>query len=170
MRLLLYMKKKVHIDEHSPTAQTDLSKLNQLLSSSSHAPPIFILIFMTGCGPCEATIPEWKKIKEPSDESMIVAVNMVHLDKLPNLKFNPDGFPTILYIHNGKIEQYDGNDRTVDSFMKWIQGKGKGIGKGREIGKKSLKGGRRGRGSRRRTGKHMKRKRTAKRGKRVRRR
>jgi hypothetical protein len=134
------MKKKVHIDEHSPTAQTDLSKLNQLLASSSHAPPIFILIFMTGCGPCEATIPEWKKIKEPSDESVIVAVNMVHLDKLPNLKFNPDGFPTILYIHNGKIEQYEGNDRTVDSFMKWIQGKESEIGRGRGM-KKSLKGG-----------------------------
>ena len=138
------MKKKVHIDEHSPTAQADLTELNKLLSSSQ-APAIFILIFMTGCGPCEATIPEWKKIKEPSDDSVIVAVNMVHLDKLPNLKFNPDGFPTILYIHHGKIEQYEGNDRTVDSFMKWIQDKG-GIRKSKGmdgIGKKSLKGGKR---------------------------
>jgi thiol-disulfide isomerase/thioredoxin len=97
---------------------------------------VFILVFMHGCGPCNATRPEWDKIKKVLDKKYsnnnnIVVVD-VNKDYLPDLKYigDVDGFPTIKYISDKgkKVESYESSsisnkDRTVRSFIEWIESK-----------------------------------------------
>ena len=77
---------------------------------------IFVLIYMEGCGPCNATRPEWKKIenvldnKYKNNSNLVVAdVDQELLSKIPSLKKQPSGFPTMLYITNkgNTIEDYE---------------------------------------------------------------
>jgi thiol-disulfide isomerase/thioredoxin len=110
----------------------DVAKLKAVLQK-----PIAILVYMEGCGPCNATRPEWAKIKPESiknKELVVVDLNKDVLD--PDLeKFigQIDGFPTIKLIQNGKRSDYSGN-RTEADFIKWIN-KTNGGGGGRRGGK-----------------------------------
>lgn len=97
---------------------------------------IFMLIYMNGCGPCNATKPEWAKLenvlKKYADDESVAIVDM-DKDILPKLELKdfkePVGFPTIVKIHNKKQKSYEDSphlsdeekDRTVDSFVKWIE-------------------------------------------------
>ena len=94
----------------------------------------FILIFMEGCGPCNATRPEWSKIKNvlsPNllnrNDIVIAAVDHTLAEKLTNLTTKPSSFPTMKFITNGGkfSENYEDSniknkERTIDSFMEWI--------------------------------------------------
>jgi thiol-disulfide isomerase/thioredoxin len=96
---------------------------------------IFVLIYMEGCGPCNETRPEWKKIehilenKYKNNSNIVIAdVDQELLSKIPSLKKQPSGFPTMLYICNkgNTIEDYEESnlkikDRTIDSFIEWIE-------------------------------------------------
>ena len=98
---------------------------------------IFVLIYMEGCGPCNATRPEWKKIENVLDNKyknnsniVIADIDQELLSKIPSLKKQPSGFPTMLYINNkgNTIEDYEESnlklkDRTIDSFVEWIETK-----------------------------------------------
>lgn len=95
----------------------------------------FILFYMKDCGPCNATRPEWKKIKNVLHKDFlnrkdIIIVSIDHLlaENLNNISSKPSGFPTMRFITNsGKdVENYEdseiGNkDRTIDSFIEWIK-------------------------------------------------
>lgn len=104
---------------------------------------IFVLVYMEGCGPCNATRPEWAKIKkeykgkgndDEDDDNIVIAD--VSQDCLKDIKsITPDiaGFPTMLFISNGGkvLENYEESsirdkDRSVDSFIEWLETKGKG--------------------------------------------
>jgi thiol-disulfide isomerase/thioredoxin len=128
----------------------DKSPIEVLNDSIKNGKHVFILIFMVGCGPCEATIPEWKKIQnvlenQKSKKHNLSNVVIVDMDKdvFEKLKNNDkeqrlfksvyvlnssiSGFPTIKYItKNGKItDDYEEahiklKDRTIDSFIEWI--------------------------------------------------
>jgi hypothetical protein len=98
---------------------------------------VFLLIFMEGCGPCNATRPEWSKIKNvlssnflKNNNISVAAIDHELADKLTNLKIKPTGFPTMRFITNGGIisENYEDSniqnkDRTIDSFVEWIHSK-----------------------------------------------
>ena len=47
----------LHID---PTSKKYTKKFNKYLKQGT---PIFVLFYLEGCGPCNATRPEWKKLK-----------------------------------------------------------------------------------------------------------
>jgi thiol-disulfide isomerase/thioredoxin len=97
---------------------------------------VFILVYMEGCGPCNATRPEWEKIGQAlreqyskNDNLTIIDVNQYYLPKIKHIG-NIDGFPTMKYIGNyGKIEEsYENSpikkkDRSVSSFINWIESK-----------------------------------------------
>jgi hypothetical protein len=97
----------------------------------------FLLIFMEGCGPCNATRPEWTKIKNvlsphflKRKDIVIAAVDHQLAEKLNNLKTKPTGFPTMRFITDGgnTSENYEDSDiikkdRTIDSFIEWIHSK-----------------------------------------------
>jgi thiol-disulfide isomerase/thioredoxin len=97
---------------------------------------VFILVFMEGCGPCNAVRPEWAKLESAlkqqyhnNDKLVVIDVNK---DLLPHIKSigSIDGFPTIKYISNrgNTIENYEDSnitkkDRSIDSFINWIESK-----------------------------------------------
>lgn len=109
---------------------------------------LFLLYFMDGCGACQETYPEWKKLKEAlkneknninTKDIMVASLNQVLADRFTIGK-SPSAFPTIRFItHKGKtIDHYedppytkDGHtpawtpDRGIDSFVDWIQYKSK---------------------------------------------
>jgi len=114
-----------------------ISLINNKMKKSDYK--TFVLIYMEGCGPCNATRPEWKKLKNilnsdilERNNVMIVAVNKDIVDNMNHVD-PPSSFPTMRYITNsGKlVENYeDCNDvkeknRTVDSFIEWIKAKTK---------------------------------------------
>ena len=101
---------------------------------------IFVIFYLEGCGPCNATRPEWKKIENvlknkynKNDNIVIADVDQELLKEIKYLTSQPKGFPTIRYITNkGKTsEDYedcpdlndDEKDRKIDSFVKWINSK-----------------------------------------------
>lgn len=99
-----------------------VEQLNGLLKDGSKH--VFLLIFMDGCGPCNETRPEWKKIstKNKGENVVIADVNSAVLNKTPISHVgNVSAFPTIKSIKNGKVQDYNGSDRTHNSFEKWIQ-------------------------------------------------
>ena len=118
----------LHID-----SEKNVSEIDKMIKQGKD---VFILVYMEGCGPCNATRPEWAKIgsalKEQyakNDKLVIVDINK---DFLSNIKYigNIDGFPTMKYIsNNGKtIESYENSsvkkkDRSVTSFINWIETK-----------------------------------------------
>lgn len=94
---------------------------------------VFILFYMEGCGPCGATRPEWKKIKNVlhkkyDDNIVIVDIDQVLTNELNGLNSEPVAFPTIRFISDGGKIQEDfedsdvkNKDRTIDAFVDWIK-------------------------------------------------
>ena len=137
---------------HINSNQGNVEQLDKYIQEGKN---IFLLIYMEGCGPCNATRPEWKKIenvldmKYKNNSNLVIAdVDQELLSKLPSLKKQPSGFPTMLYINNkgNSIEDYEESnvnvkDRTIDSFVVWIGSKinSNSFGGGLKKRKKTLK-------------------------------
>ena len=95
----------------------------------------FILIFMEGCGPCNATRPEWKKMenvlnKDYLNRKDIIIASIDHqlAEGLKHVKSKPASFPTMRFISNSgeEVENYEDSkinnkDRTIDSFVEWVK-------------------------------------------------
>lgn len=111
-----------------------VEKLNKQLAKKDGKS--FVLIYMEGCGPCNETRPEWSKLKNViskdvlnDDDIMVVAIDKDVVGKIDKIT-EPNGFPTIRYITDGgdTVETYEDSeietkDRSVDSFVNWIQHK-----------------------------------------------
>lgn len=114
------------------------SSINVLKEYIKNNKPVFILIYLDGCGPCNITRPEWKKLETQYNELfshlskndtnnidndiLIVDMNQELLNTYFNneLVFNDiTGFPTIRYIKNNKYQNYN-NNRRVNDFKNWI--------------------------------------------------
>ena len=92
---------------------------------------------MEGCGPCNATRPEWKKIEHVlakdflnRDDIVIAAIENNLADDLKNLTTKAQSFPTMRFICDGgkTVENYEDSaienkDRTIDSFVEWVKNK-----------------------------------------------
>jgi hypothetical protein len=111
--------------------EKDAFMVDKLVNQGSD---VFILVYMKGCGPCNATRPEWEKI-EPTLKSqyaknnklVVIDINKDYIDKVKHIG-SIDGFPTMKYISNygKKVEPYEKSsisrkDRTLDSFINWIE-------------------------------------------------
>jgi hypothetical protein len=89
---------------------------------------------MEGCGPCNATKPEWFKLESAlknnnhiDDDVVIVDINQQMLPGIKSLG-NIEGFPTMKYFSKKgkKVENYEDSavrekDRSIDSFIHWIE-------------------------------------------------
>jgi thiol-disulfide isomerase/thioredoxin len=113
--------------------KTKMDILDDMINSNDCK--IFILFYMEGCGPCNATRPEWEKLKNVfkkynhNDKIAIVDIDQVLSSKISKIK-PPNSFPTMKFItEGGKIsENYEDSnietkDRTIDSFVSWINSK-----------------------------------------------
>ena len=97
----------------------------------------FLLIFMEGCGPCNATRPEWNKIRnilenkyKYNNDLLISDIDQDCLKDIKHLPISPSGFPTMVYLNKNKNiqENYENSDikeknRSIDSFVEWIENK-----------------------------------------------
>ena len=109
------------------------NEVDKMINDKKH---VFILIYMDGCGPCNATRPEWQKmastLKTQYADNKDIAIIDMNKDALSSVKGvgSVEGFPTIKYITNkGKtIEAYEDSgiknkNRSADSFINWIESK-----------------------------------------------
>lgn len=133
----------------------DVSKVKEALQSGKH---IFALIYMEGCGPCNATRPVWKQLVSAlnqnaqyknSDDVVVLEVNKDLLGELPELG-GADAFPTLRYYSaNGNDkEEFEESDvkkktRSLGAFQEWVDiktGMGAGTGSGSMSGGKRRQG------------------------------
>jgi len=113
------------------TTESDANEINHHVESGKD---VFMLIYMEGCGPCNATRPEWKKLESAlnhqykNNKRLVIA--SVDSKVVGSLKHAGDiiGFPTIIYVsHNGKkLEPFESSSikdkqRNVDCFMNWVE-------------------------------------------------
>ena len=95
---------------------------------------VFMLIYMEGCGPCNATRPEWKKLesalKHQYRKNNHLVIATIDSKVVSSLKHAGDiiGFPTIIYLsQNGKkLEPFEASSikdkqRNVDCFVNWVE-------------------------------------------------
>jgi hypothetical protein len=91
---------------------------------------------MDGCGPCNATRPEWsamgKTLQKQYAKNTDIVIIDVNKELLPLIKNvgSVSGFPTIKYITDkgNTIEDYHDSsiktkDRSSDSFVNWVDSK-----------------------------------------------
>ena len=114
-------------------SEKDVSKIDKFIKDGAD---VFILIYMEGCGPCNATRPEWEKIEsalksqyKKNNKLVVIDVNKDYLSNIKHIG-EVDGFPTMKYVgNNGKIiETYENSsikqkDRHINSFIDWIESK-----------------------------------------------
>lgn len=120
----------LHIDK---TNDSDAEKIDKHIKDGKD---VFILVYMVGCGPCNATRPEWKKIENTlkdqyadNDNIVVIDIDKDLADRVKNIG-SIEGYPTMKYIgENGdKIENYEDSNikdknRSIDSFVNWIESK-----------------------------------------------
>ncbi len=116
----------LHID---PTTK-NTKEFNKHLKNGKD---IFVLFYLEGCGPCNATKPEWKKLhnvfaNNDNHNIVIADVDQVLMKDFKSLNIQPKGFPAIYHISkNGKMyldyedAEISKKDRTIDSFVEWIE-------------------------------------------------
>lgn len=118
---------------HHVNSAKEASRLNRLIAQKKN---VFVLVYMDGCGPCNATRPEWQKLGHAlkgqygnMDELVIVEVNKNVAKLVPQIG-DVDGFPSLKYLtDSGKtVEPYEDSniptkDRSVNSFVSWIDSK-----------------------------------------------
>jgi hypothetical protein len=108
-------------------------KVDDLIKQKKH---VFIMIYMEGCGPCNATRPEWAKmshaLKGQYSNNNDIAIIDLNKDLLSQVKGvgSVEGFPTMKYItdQGHTVESYEDSavknkDRSSDSFINWVESK-----------------------------------------------
>ena len=120
--------KVIHVD-----TRENVGEIDKAVNQGKH---VFLLIYMEGCGPCNATRPEWEKLEsaleeqyKKNDKLVIIDVNKDFLSDVKSVK-DVDGFPTMKYIANkgSTVENYEDSgvknkDRSIDSFINWVESK-----------------------------------------------
>ena len=114
--------------------KNDISKIEKVNKHIENGNHVFVLVYMEGCGPCNATRPEWNKLEsvlksQYANNNNLIVVD-INKDFLSDLKHigQIDGFPTMKHIsgHGKKVTSFENSpikrkDRTADSFIHWIE-------------------------------------------------
>lgn len=125
--VFLHIDTKNYDKKNYKTNKTPIEELNDAIS---HNKNVFLLIYMEGCGPCNATRPEWSKIKnvlnryKTDNNNFIVDLDRDLIDKIKTK--SPRGFPTMRHIKGKEEEDFEDSkvvnkEREVDAFVDWIE-------------------------------------------------
>ena len=85
--------------------------------------PTFIIVKAEWCGHCKRLIPELKKLHDKIKEENI-DVNIMKIDEtvMPTLESdylkNVVGYPTIRFLNNGKLKDYEG-EQNADAMLQF---------------------------------------------------
>jgi hypothetical protein len=122
----------INVDPEETDIESKIDGLNNDISSGKQ---IFLFLYMDGCGPCNETKPQWKSIEDKlkTSESLngdvtIAMINQKFFEKLINAGNEPMGYPSLRYIKEPVVEEYEESDipdkdRTTKSFIEWIESK-----------------------------------------------
>ena len=82
---------------------------------------MFVLYYVDWCPHCKTIKPEWEKLEQDTTLKNIV-IDKVNCEKDEKAaeENNIEGFPTILFTKNGKVESYEGGREYADfkNFLK----------------------------------------------------
>jgi hypothetical protein len=119
--------------KHNSNDKHEFMRPKELKKHIINKVPIFMLVYMNGCGACEAMYPEWSKISNVNFKNILpnnkfIVADIEH-NSLPNniIVPSPNSFPTIKHIHNDHVSDYEdytddiNTPRTIDSFVNWIK-------------------------------------------------
>ena len=113
------------------TNKSTSDKLEKIHAHKNHH--IIALFYRDGCPPCDKMKPEWKhacemfkqkyecKDKTAKECTVIANVNDKGIKYLDKVFHKIQGTPTILYISDNKVHEYNENDRTAPTFLKWFE-------------------------------------------------
>ena len=119
------------MDEEKYTQNQLIEFLNDGHKKNHHC---FVLIYLVGCGPCNMTKPEWKKVANSFDyrddnKGIVMAhIDQNNLDRIHGVvgNYSISGFPTMLHVHRDmKTSSYEDSNvknknRSAESFREWI--------------------------------------------------
>jgi len=83
----------------------------------------FVLYYVDWCPHCKTIKPEWAKL-EKDVEFKDVLINKVNCEENESIvkELDIEGYPTILFTQNGKIEPYNGG-REYSDFKNFLKSK-----------------------------------------------
>lgn len=94
-----------------------ISKIEDALNKPKMS---IVLIHHIHCGICVDLKPTWEKFKTMNKNKPFNIID-IEANELPSLnhsiKNNIIGFPTIMKVHNGKIDENFMKERTLDNFI-----------------------------------------------------
>jgi hypothetical protein len=123
----------INMKNHKSNGKDLVKKLDEQLGNKNNK--CFVIFYMEGCGPCNATRPEWNKMRHILNKSfllrndiIIASIDHKLAEGMKNVTSKPSGFPTMRFItDSGKtVENYEDSeisnkDRTIDSFIEWVK-------------------------------------------------
>jgi thiol-disulfide isomerase/thioredoxin len=113
------------------TNKSTSDKLEKIRARKNHH--IITLFYRDGCPPCDKMKPEWKKAcetfkqkyackdKNAKERTVIANVDDKGIKYLDKVFHKIQGTPTILYMSDNNIREYNENDRTAPTFLKWFE-------------------------------------------------
>ena len=128
-----------------PSNKEHTKHVNNDIKDGKH---VFVFVFMDGCGPCNETIPQWDAMRSRINNfGPNLSVSRIDKDlfgDLNNAGEEPMGYPTLRYINNGTVQDYEKSGlsepkRETGSFLEWIKSKIKSSSSSRKKNKQSKK-------------------------------
>ncbi len=100
-----------------------MNSKNKLSGGSVTKTETFILYYVEWCPHCKVVKPEWEKLQK-DDELKMVEIKKVNCEENEDVvnELGIEGFPTILYTKNGKVEPYNG-EREYEEFKQFLLSK-----------------------------------------------
>ncbi|GAB5373452.1 hypothetical protein AAMO2058_001752800 [Amorphochlora amoebiformis] len=81
----------------------------------------FVKFYAPWCGHCRKLEPTWEGLAKKLKKKVTVAKVDVTANQVLGQRFDIEGFPTLLFFHNGKMYKYKGK-RSLDALEKFALG------------------------------------------------
>ena len=107
-------------DTHDIERLEQVSEYSKVIGNNRH---MFIMLFMPGCPPCRAAMPEWVKLPKTYKDADVLRVSEYDLKQLQSgIKPHLDvqGFPTFVHLFKNNQPEYYSGERNVDGFTDWM--------------------------------------------------
>lgn len=121
----------MHVKMLNVTDEATSKKLEDVHARKNHH--IITLYYRDGCPPCDKMKPEWKRACEmfkqkykckdnvASERTIIASVDDNGIKYLKNVFHNIQGTPTMMYISDGNMSEFSGEERNAKNFLKWFE-------------------------------------------------
>ena len=111
------------MDTHDIERLEQVSEYSKVIENISNNRHMFIMLFMPGCHPCRAAMPEWVKLPKTYKDADVLRVGEYDLEKLQSgiePRLDVQGFPTFVHLFKNNQPEYYSGERNVDGFTDWM--------------------------------------------------